>query len=144
MNLRPYLCFAAVVLLWASTPVLVDRLYEEKIGVLFLLASASTFAAATLIALAAAGGRLRQVRSYSSRDGAQIVKRIQDVTRLRTDRDFAAVSLTEIVKDVIALTSTWWRDQAQQIADDAGSQDSQRRYDNESYPEVRQRRFDGA
>lgn len=73
MNLRPYLCFAAVVLLWASTPVLVDRLYEEKIGVLFLLASASTFAAATLTAFATVAGRLRQVRSYLLRDWAQIV-----------------------------------------------------------------------
>jgi drug/metabolite transporter (DMT)-like permease len=71
--MRPYLYFIAVILLWASTPVLVDRLYEEKVGVAILLASASTFAAATLMVFAAATGRLRQVQSYSRRDWAQIV-----------------------------------------------------------------------
>jgi drug/metabolite transporter (DMT)-like permease len=73
VSLRPHLYFVAVVLLWASTPVLVDRLYEEKVGVLVLLASASTFAAATLFLFAAVARRLHQVRSYSERDWTQIV-----------------------------------------------------------------------
>jgi len=71
--MRPYLYFIFVVMLWASTPVLVDRLYEEKVGVLVLLASASAFATATLTVCAAVTGRLYQVRSYSWRDGTRII-----------------------------------------------------------------------
>jgi len=61
-----------VIALWASTPVLVDRLNEEKVGGLFLLTWTSTFAAVMLLGLAAATGRLRQARSYSLHDWARI------------------------------------------------------------------------
>ena len=73
MPVRPCLYFVAVVLLWASTPTLVDWLNEEKVGTLVLLASASLFAAVTLLVAAIATGRWRQIRAYSRRDWAAIV-----------------------------------------------------------------------
>jgi len=74
MSVRPYLYFTAVVALWASTPAIVDYLlYEEKVDVLFLLASASAFAAAALTTGAAVTGRLRQALSYSLSDWATTI-----------------------------------------------------------------------
>jgi len=72
MTIRPYAYFAAVVLLWASTPSLVDWLNERNVAVLFLLASASAFAAVALTFAAVASGRWRQIRAYSRRDWAAI------------------------------------------------------------------------
>lgn len=74
MSVRPYLYFTAVVALWASTPVIVNHLlYEEKVGVLVLLTTASAFAAATLTVGAVVTGRQRQVLSHSLADWATIV-----------------------------------------------------------------------
>jgi len=73
MTVRPYLYFVAVVLLWASTPTVVDHVYREKVAVLVVLTAASGFAVLLLMSVAAATGRLRRVRSWSPRDWATIV-----------------------------------------------------------------------
>ncbi|NOZ20844.1 MAG: response regulator [Planctomycetes bacterium] len=57
--------------------------------------------------------RALSIIEKSARDGAQIVRRIQDMTRLRTDRYFVDVSLNDLLEDVVAITSTRWLDQAQ-------------------------------
>ncbi|MEW6357610.1 MAG: ATP-binding protein [Planctomycetota bacterium] len=60
-----------------------------------------------------ADDRALSIIEKSARDGAQIVRRIQDMTRLRTDQYFADVSLNDILRDVMAITSTRWLDEAQ-------------------------------
>jgi drug/metabolite transporter (DMT)-like permease len=70
MNVRAYVCFALVVALWASTPVVVDAFDEEGIGVLIVLAFASAFAAGALLVGAAATGRCAEALAYTPRDWA--------------------------------------------------------------------------
>jgi drug/metabolite transporter (DMT)-like permease len=65
---RAYIEFAAVVALWASTPLLMQWLENDHLEVLFILAAASAFATAALVPGAAMTGRLREARSYGRRD----------------------------------------------------------------------------
>jgi PAS domain S-box-containing protein len=45
-------------------------------------------------------------------DGAQIIKRIQDFTRKRSQKEFVPVNIHEIIEDVLAITKTRWKDEA--------------------------------
>jgi signal transduction histidine kinase/ActR/RegA family two-component response regulator len=49
----------------------------------------------------------------SSKDGAETVRRIQEFTGVRKDREFSQVDLNEIIREVITVTQPRWRDQAQ-------------------------------
>jgi len=49
----------------------------------------------------------------SSKDGAETVRRIQEFTGVRRDREFIALSLNEIVTEVVNITQPRWKDQAQ-------------------------------
>ncbi len=60
--------------------------------------------------------RVRQqirVIEQAALDGAQTVKRIQEFTRIRRIRPFQAVDLNEIVRGVVEVTRSRWRDEAQ-------------------------------
>ncbi|HEV3470992.1 MAG TPA: ATP-binding protein [Pyrinomonadaceae bacterium] len=48
----------------------------------------------------------------SARDGAKTVKRIQDFARQRQDRDFASVSVDQLLLDVSEITRPRWKDSA--------------------------------
>src|SRR3989339_26325 len=41
-------------------------------------------------------------------DGGEIVRRIQEFTRLRTTKDFSAVNLKDIINDVVRMTESKW------------------------------------
>ncbi len=49
----------------------------------------------------------------SSKDGAETVRRIQEFTGIRRDKDFSPVSINELVREVIVMTEPRWKDQAQ-------------------------------
>ena len=49
----------------------------------------------------------------SSKDGAETVRRIQEFTGVRRDREFISVPLNEIIKEVATITQPRWKDQAQ-------------------------------
>jgi signal transduction histidine kinase/CheY-like chemotaxis protein len=49
----------------------------------------------------------------SSKDGAETVRRIQEFTGVRRDKEFTSLSLNEIVKEVVNITQPRWRDQTQ-------------------------------
>ncbi len=51
----------------------------------------------------------------AAQDGGETVKRIQEFTRVRTDRDFAAVSLNTVLDDVIEMTRSRWEDEAHRL-----------------------------
>ncbi|OGP86708.1 MAG: hypothetical protein A2156_04385 [Deltaproteobacteria bacterium RBG_16_48_10] len=50
---------------------------------------------------------------HSARDGAETVRRIQEFTGIRRDKQFSAVSINELVNSVIVMTEPRWKDQAQ-------------------------------
>ena len=54
-----------------------------------------------------------KVIERSSKDGAETIRRIQEFTGVRRDREFVALSLNEIVMEVVNITQPRWRDQAQ-------------------------------
>ncbi|HHT9112819.1 MAG TPA: response regulator, partial [Candidatus Wunengus sp. YC65] len=41
-------------------------------------------------------------------DGSEVVKRIQEFTRLRTTKDFSAVNIKDIINDVVRMTESKW------------------------------------
>ncbi|HWQ68400.1 MAG TPA: GAF domain-containing protein [Patescibacteria group bacterium] len=45
-------------------------------------------------------------------DGANMVRRLQHFTRQRRDEEFFPVDLNQVVKDVLAMTETRWKDEA--------------------------------
>ncbi len=49
----------------------------------------------------------------SSKDGAETIRRIQEFTGVRRDREFISLSLNEIVTEVITITQPRWKDQTQ-------------------------------
>ncbi|OGP73868.1 MAG: hypothetical protein A2V86_00625 [Deltaproteobacteria bacterium RBG_16_49_23] len=49
----------------------------------------------------------------ASKDGAETVRRIQDFTGRRKDREFIPLSLNDLVHEVAAITEPRWKDQAQ-------------------------------
>jgi len=54
-----------------------------------------------------------KVIERSSKDGAETIRRIQEFTGLRRDKEFIALSLNEIVKEVVNITQPRWKDQTQ-------------------------------
>jgi signal transduction histidine kinase/ActR/RegA family two-component response regulator len=54
-----------------------------------------------------------KVIEHSSKDGAETVRRIQEFTGVRRDKEFTSLSLNEIVKEVVTITQPRWRDQTQ-------------------------------
>ncbi|MCX8036146.1 MAG: EamA family transporter [Candidatus Sumerlaeia bacterium] len=71
--MKPYLYFTAVVVLWATTPAIVQRVYAEQISPLFLLAVTASLATATLLAASYLTGRWRQAVSWTGREWAAAV-----------------------------------------------------------------------
>ncbi len=51
----------------------------------------------------------------AAQDGAETVKRIQEFTRVRTDRDFAEVNLNDVLEDVLEMTRSRWVDEAHRL-----------------------------
>jgi signal transduction histidine kinase/ActR/RegA family two-component response regulator len=49
----------------------------------------------------------------SSKDGAETIRRIQEFTGVRRDREFVTLSLNEIMMEVVNITQPRWRDQTQ-------------------------------
>lgn len=54
-----------------------------------------------------------QIIEKAAEDGGATVRRIQDFTRVRSDRDFTTVEVGAIVDDVLEMTRSSWEDQAQ-------------------------------
>jgi len=54
-----------------------------------------------------------KVVERSSKDGAETVRRIQEFTGMRRDKEFVSLSLNEIVTEVVNITQPRWRDQTQ-------------------------------
>lgn len=54
-----------------------------------------------------------KVIERSSKDGAETIRRIQEFTGVRRDREFVLLSLNEIVTEVVTITQPRWRDQVQ-------------------------------
>ena len=54
-----------------------------------------------------------KVIERSSKDGAETIRRIQEFTGVRRDREFISISLNEIVTEVVNITQPRWRDQTQ-------------------------------
>jgi signal transduction histidine kinase/ActR/RegA family two-component response regulator len=49
----------------------------------------------------------------SSKDGAETVRRIQDFTGMRRDKEFTLLSFNEIIEEVVTITQPRWKDQPQ-------------------------------
>jgi len=49
----------------------------------------------------------------SSKDGAETVRRIQEFTGVRRDKEFVPLSINEIIVEVISITQPRWKDQSQ-------------------------------
>ena len=56
--------------------------------------------------------RLRAIER-SSRDGAETVRRIQEFTGIRRDKEFSSISINDLVREVVVMTEPRWKDQAQ-------------------------------
>jgi len=54
-----------------------------------------------------------KVIERSSKDGAETIRRIQEFTGVRRDKEFITLSLNEIVTEVVNITQPRWRDQTQ-------------------------------
>ena len=54
-----------------------------------------------------------KVIERSSKDGAETIRRIQEFTGVRRDREFVTLSLNEIVMEVVSITQPRWKDQTQ-------------------------------
>ena len=54
-----------------------------------------------------------KVIERSSKDGAETVRRMQEFTGVRRDREFVTLSLNEIIMEVVNITQPRWRDQTQ-------------------------------
>ncbi|MGB9627646.1 MAG: GAF domain-containing protein [Thermodesulfobacteriota bacterium] len=57
--------------------------------------------------------RLRTIER-STKDGAETVRRIQEFTGMRRDREFTLLSLNDLIREVSAVTQPRWKDQPQQ------------------------------
>ena len=49
----------------------------------------------------------------SAKDGAETIRRIQDFTGVRRDKEFISTSLNEMVTEVVGITQPRWKDQTQ-------------------------------
>ena len=54
-----------------------------------------------------------KVIERSSKDGAETIRRIQEFTGVRRDKEFISLSLNEIVTEVVNITQPRWKDQTQ-------------------------------
>jgi GAF domain-containing protein/ActR/RegA family two-component response regulator len=54
-----------------------------------------------------------KVIERSSKDGAETVRRIQEFTGVRRDKEFISLSLNEIITEVVNITQPRWKDQTQ-------------------------------
>jgi signal transduction histidine kinase/ActR/RegA family two-component response regulator len=54
-----------------------------------------------------------KVIERSSKDGAETIRRIQEFTGVRRDREFISLSLNDVVTEVVNITQPRWRDQTQ-------------------------------
>jgi signal transduction histidine kinase/ActR/RegA family two-component response regulator len=54
-----------------------------------------------------------KVIERSSKDGAETIRRIQEFTGVRRDKEFISLSLKEIVAEVVNITQPRWKDQTQ-------------------------------
>ncbi len=53
-----------------------------------------------------------EIIERAAHDGAATVRRLQDFTRVRTDRSFRPVAMAQVVEDCLSLTRGRWRDEA--------------------------------
>jgi PAS domain S-box-containing protein len=51
----------------------------------------------------------------AAKDGAQTIRRIQEFSRLRKDRDFQRLNLNQLVEEVVLITQPRWKDQSQRL-----------------------------
>jgi len=56
--------------------------------------------------------RLRKIEQ-ASKDGAETVRRIQEFTGVKRDKEFTLLSIKEIIAEVMSITQPRWKDQAQ-------------------------------
>ncbi len=71
---------------------------------------------AQLLKLAVGPGEIADeldIIEKAAHDGASTVRRLQDFTRVRTDRGFRPVDLVQVVGDSLSLTRGRWRDEAE-------------------------------
>ena len=54
-----------------------------------------------------------KVIERSAKDGAETIRRIQEFTGVRRDREFISTSLNEMVTEVVSITQPRWKDQTQ-------------------------------
>ena len=54
-----------------------------------------------------------KVIERSAKDGAETIRRIQEFTGVRRDKEFISTSLNEIVTEVVSITQPRWKDQTQ-------------------------------
>ncbi len=54
-----------------------------------------------------------RVIERSSKDGAETIRRMQEFTGVRRDREFVTLSFNEIITEVVSITQPRWRDQTQ-------------------------------
>ena len=54
-----------------------------------------------------------RVIERSSKDGAETIRRMQEFTGVRRDREFVTLSFDEIITEVVGITQPRWRDQTQ-------------------------------
>lgn len=57
--------------------------------------------------------RLRTIER-SSKDGAETIRRIQEFTGVRKDKEFTRLSINQVVEEVVTITQPRWKDQAQE------------------------------
>jgi signal transduction histidine kinase/ActR/RegA family two-component response regulator len=54
-----------------------------------------------------------RIIEQSSKDGAETVRRIQEFTGVRRDKEFITLSINSLIKEVITITQPRWKDQTQ-------------------------------
>jgi signal transduction histidine kinase/ActR/RegA family two-component response regulator len=54
-----------------------------------------------------------KIVEQSAKDGAEMVRRIQDFTGVRRDKEFITLSVNKLIKEVIVITEPRWKDQLQ-------------------------------
>jgi PAS domain S-box-containing protein len=51
----------------------------------------------------------------AAKDGAETIKRIQEFSRVRKDKNFSAIDLNQLIEQVVLITSPRWKDQSQRL-----------------------------
>jgi CheY-like chemotaxis protein len=54
-----------------------------------------------------------KIIEQSSKDGAETIRRIQEFTGVKRDKEFTLLPINEIIEEVISITQPRWKDQAQ-------------------------------